>query len=100
VLAPGFIARGLGCHVWDADGNEFIEYGMGLRAVGALEDGPEAYLVGRPVQPVFGKRSKSVSPASVLRKVRAHSKPRKRQEIVVTQLPNLASRNDRTLRVD
>ncbi len=24
---------GKGCHVWDADGNEFIEYGMGLRAV-------------------------------------------------------------------
>jgi len=33
VLAPGFIARGEGCHVWDVDGNEFIEYGMGLRAV-------------------------------------------------------------------
>lgn len=32
-LAPGFIVRGEGCHVWDADGNEFIEYGMGLRAV-------------------------------------------------------------------
>jgi glutamate-1-semialdehyde 2,1-aminomutase len=32
-LAPGFIASGKGCHVWDADGNEFIEYGMGLRAV-------------------------------------------------------------------
>jgi len=31
--APGFIARGSGCHVWDVDGNEFIEYGMGLRAV-------------------------------------------------------------------
>jgi glutamate-1-semialdehyde 2,1-aminomutase len=31
--APGFIVRGNGCHVWDADGNEFIEYGMGLRAV-------------------------------------------------------------------
>jgi len=31
--APGFIVRGLGCHVWDVDGNEFIEYGMGLRAV-------------------------------------------------------------------
>ena len=30
---PGFIARGKGCHVWDADGNEFIEYGMGLRSV-------------------------------------------------------------------
>jgi glutamate-1-semialdehyde 2,1-aminomutase len=34
VLAPGFIARGDGCHVWDVDGNEFIEYGMGLRTVG------------------------------------------------------------------
>jgi glutamate-1-semialdehyde 2,1-aminomutase len=31
--APGFIVRGKGCHVWDADGNEFIEYGMGLRSV-------------------------------------------------------------------
>lgn len=31
--APGFIARGSGCRVWDLDGNEFIEYGMGLRAV-------------------------------------------------------------------
>ena len=33
VLAPGFIARGIGCHVWDVDGNEYIEYGMGNRAV-------------------------------------------------------------------
>lgn len=32
-LAPGFIARGEGCHVWDVDGNEYIEYGMGLRSV-------------------------------------------------------------------
>jgi len=31
--APVFIARGKGCHVWDLDGNEFVEYGMGLRAV-------------------------------------------------------------------
>src|SRR5689334_19236600 len=31
--APGFIARGAGSHVWDVDGNEFIEYGAGLRAV-------------------------------------------------------------------
>ena len=31
--APGVLVRGLGCHVWDADGNEFVEYGMGLRAV-------------------------------------------------------------------
>jgi glutamate-1-semialdehyde 2,1-aminomutase len=31
--APPFLVRGLGCHVWDMDGKEFIEYGMGLRAV-------------------------------------------------------------------
>ena len=31
--APGFIVRGKGCHVWDLDGNKYIEYGMGLRAV-------------------------------------------------------------------
>jgi glutamate-1-semialdehyde 2,1-aminomutase len=33
ILAPGFIVRGKGSHVWDIDGNEFIEYGMGLRSV-------------------------------------------------------------------
>jgi len=33
IQAPGFIARGAGSHVVDADGNEFIEYGMGNRAV-------------------------------------------------------------------
>jgi len=32
-LSPGLIARGAGSHVWDVDGNEFIEYGMGLRSV-------------------------------------------------------------------
>ncbi len=31
--APAFIARGHGCRVWDTEGREFIEYGMGLRAV-------------------------------------------------------------------
>ena len=31
--SPVFIERGKGCHAWDVDGNEFIEYGMGLRAV-------------------------------------------------------------------
>jgi glutamate-1-semialdehyde 2,1-aminomutase len=30
---PCIIERGQGCHSWDVDGNEFIEYGMGLRAV-------------------------------------------------------------------
>ncbi|HUG67157.1 MAG TPA: glutamate-1-semialdehyde 2,1-aminomutase [Pirellulaceae bacterium] len=34
ILSPGFITRGVGCHVWDVDGNEFIEYGMGNRCVG------------------------------------------------------------------
>lgn len=31
--APTFIERGKGCHVWDIEGREYIEYGMGLRAV-------------------------------------------------------------------
>jgi glutamate-1-semialdehyde 2,1-aminomutase len=31
-MAP-VIARGDGAHVWDVDGNEFVEYGSGLRAV-------------------------------------------------------------------
>jgi glutamate-1-semialdehyde 2,1-aminomutase len=32
-ISPAFIVRGSVCHVWDVDGNDFIEYGMGLRAV-------------------------------------------------------------------
>jgi glutamate-1-semialdehyde 2,1-aminomutase len=39
--APGFIARGRGCRVWDVDGNEFIEWGMGLRAVSLGHGHPE-----------------------------------------------------------
>lgn len=31
-MAP-YLVRGKGCHVWDVDGNEYLEYGMGLRAV-------------------------------------------------------------------
>ncbi len=31
-LAP-FIVRGHGSHVWDVDGNEYVEYGSGLRSV-------------------------------------------------------------------
>ncbi len=34
ILAPGFIARGSGCRVWDATGRQYIEYGMGNRSVG------------------------------------------------------------------
>ena len=33
VLAPEFIVRGSGCRVWAADGRQYIEYGMGNRAV-------------------------------------------------------------------
>ncbi len=32
-LSPGFITHGLAGHVWDVDGNEYIEYGQGNRAV-------------------------------------------------------------------
>jgi len=31
--SPGVLVRGTGCHTWDADGNEYIDWGMGLRAV-------------------------------------------------------------------
>lgn len=31
--APGFIARGVGCRVFDVDDNEFLDWGMGLRSV-------------------------------------------------------------------
>jgi glutamate-1-semialdehyde 2,1-aminomutase len=31
-MAP-VLTNGSGCRVWDADGNEYIEYGMGMRAV-------------------------------------------------------------------
>lgn len=33
VLSPSHVVRGLGCRVWDVDGNEYIEYGNGNRAV-------------------------------------------------------------------
>jgi glutamate-1-semialdehyde 2,1-aminomutase len=32
--APPFIERGKGCYVWDGNGEQFMEYGMGLRSVG------------------------------------------------------------------
>jgi glutamate-1-semialdehyde 2,1-aminomutase len=40
---PPYLTRGEGCRVWDLDGNEYIEYGMGLRAV-ALGHGYPAVL--------------------------------------------------------
>lgn len=32
-LSPKFIVRGKGCQVWDIDGNQFTDWGMGLRSV-------------------------------------------------------------------
>lgn len=32
-FAPKYLVRGEGCHVWDADGNRYIDYPMGLGAV-------------------------------------------------------------------
>lgn len=33
ILSPSHITHGSGCRVWDVDGNEYIEYGNGNRAV-------------------------------------------------------------------
>ncbi|MDX6750230.1 glutamate-1-semialdehyde 2,1-aminomutase [Geminicoccaceae bacterium 1502E] len=33
LAAPAFITRGSGCRVWDVEGRDYIEYGMGNRAV-------------------------------------------------------------------
>ncbi|HAT2115962.1 TPA: glutamate-1-semialdehyde 2,1-aminomutase [Legionella pneumophila] len=32
-LSPKFIVRGKGCQVWDIDGNQYTDWGMGLRSV-------------------------------------------------------------------
>jgi glutamate-1-semialdehyde 2,1-aminomutase len=40
-FCPPIIARGEGCRVWDVDGNEYIEYGSGLRAVSLGHAYPE-----------------------------------------------------------
>ncbi|MBI3135574.1 MAG: glutamate-1-semialdehyde 2,1-aminomutase [Bacteroidetes bacterium] len=33
VNAPAILERGKGAYIWDADGNKFLDYGMGLRSV-------------------------------------------------------------------
>ena len=99
-MAP-LIVRGEGCHVEDADGNRFIEYGAGLRAVSlghayrpvieaaaaALEDGAnfarpavieltaaEAFLaiVDRAEMVKFAKNGSDITTAAV-RLARAHT---------------------------
>ncbi|MDP1808987.1 MAG: aminotransferase class III-fold pyridoxal phosphate-dependent enzyme [Actinomycetota bacterium] len=32
-VAPKYLQRGKGCHVWDVDGNRYIDYGMGLHPI-------------------------------------------------------------------
>ena len=32
--APAILKKGEGCYVWDAEGNKYLDYGMGLRAFG------------------------------------------------------------------
>ncbi|MFH1765277.1 MAG: glutamate-1-semialdehyde 2,1-aminomutase [Gemmatimonadota bacterium] len=60
LLSPGFIARGKGCRVWDVDGNEFIEYGMGLRSVVLGHGFPEVI---RAVQEALAQGSNFTRPA-------------------------------------
>lgn len=32
-LSPGFVVKGKGARIWDVDGNEFVDWGMGLTSV-------------------------------------------------------------------
>lgn len=40
-FGPKYLVRGSGCHVWDADGNKFIDYPMGLGPVTLGHGHPE-----------------------------------------------------------
>jgi len=50
--APAFIARGEGSHVWDPDGVEYIDWGMGLRAVLLGHAFPEVVAAAREQLPL------------------------------------------------
>ena len=60
-LAP-VLARGLGSHVWDVDGNEYIEYGSGLRAV-SLGHGHPTVL--DAIRAALGQGTNFVRPAAI-----------------------------------
>lgn len=60
-MAP-VIVRGRGCRVWDVDGNEFIEYGSGLRSVGLGHAYPEVVEAARRQ---LGLGSNFVRPATI-----------------------------------
>lgn len=63
-LAPGFLVRGKGCHVWDVDGNQYIEYGMGLRSV-TLGHGYEPVVEAAYKQMLLGLNFTRPSPLEV-----------------------------------
>ncbi|WP_327633746.1 glutamate-1-semialdehyde 2,1-aminomutase [Kribbella sp. NBC_00482] len=60
-MAP-VIERGVGAHVWDVDGHEYIEYGSGLRAVSLGHAHPR---VVEAVQRELGRGSNFVRPSIV-----------------------------------
>ena len=39
--APQILERGEGAYVWDADGNKFLDYGLGLRSITVGYNHPE-----------------------------------------------------------
>ncbi len=60
-MAP-VISHGLGAHVWDVDGNEYIEYGSGLRAVSLGHAHPKVI---EAVQRELGRGSNFVRPSII-----------------------------------
>ncbi len=64
VAAPGFLVRGEKAHVWDLDGNEFIEYNMGLRAV-ALGHGNKPVIEAAYKEVMLGTNFTRPSPLEV-----------------------------------
>ncbi|QYN34465.1 glutamate-1-semialdehyde 2,1-aminomutase [Pseudonocardia sp. DSM 110487] len=60
-LAP-IISHGRGAHIWDVDGNEYIEYGSGLRAVSLGHAHPR---VVEAVRRELDKGSNFVRPAAI-----------------------------------
>lgn len=61
-LSPPFLSRGRGCRVWDTEGNEYVEYGMGLRSVTLGHAFPE---VTRAVEAALKLGSNFTRPAPI-----------------------------------
>jgi glutamate-1-semialdehyde 2,1-aminomutase/spore coat polysaccharide biosynthesis protein SpsF len=75
-VAPKYLDRGLGSHVWDVDGNEYIDYPMGLGAVtlghrhpevneairGQLEDSGISFTLMHPLEVRLAEKLREVVP--------------------------------------